>query len=161
MDTTRLDRRLVPKLVGYVLLPSAVLGVGLWGEDIRPAILDLSVLELPPAAAIAVLGALAGAIFIRMPMGGAEEEPALQSTDERDEGSPPQPTDEGDGTLLERFGILALGGIALLAGAIASVTGEFNTYTVLFWICVPYGVGIASISALFRTERPEDGSTPQ
>lgn len=35
------------------------------------------------------------------------------------------------------LGLVVVDVIALLAGTIATVTGEFNTATVLFWVCVP------------------------
>jgi len=172
MDERR-QRKLLLTLVGYMVVPSVILGVGLWGAGIRPAILDFSALSVGPAASVGVLGALAGMLFTLMPTpkpaaedgtpgenevtdSGRDElsnhDRAEATTPEEDgETKPSTPEEDGEttGSRTRTLGLVAIGVIALLAGAIASVTGEFNTYTILFWICVPYGAGIASLYDLF------------
>ncbi|ACV11367.1 hypothetical protein Huta_1191 [Halorhabdus utahensis DSM 12940] len=142
MSDERRQREPILALVGYWLIPTVLLGVGLWGGGIRPAILDLSGLSIGPAASIGILGIMAGGVFSLVP----SPEPASEGrTPIEDEEATPEEMDGATGSRWLAMGMIVVTVIALLAGAIASATGAFNTYAVLFWICVPYGVGIVSL----------------
>lgn len=138
------ERRLILTMVAFVLLPTTLLVVGLWGDGIRPSLFDLSEVSVVPGAAIAALGIVMGTIFAALAANRSDGGTILS-------GSGPEGDFRSVRTLVGGFALVSV--VGALAGAIAAYAGSFNTYSILLWICALYGVAVVSLYDLDRQQR--------
>lgn len=144
-------KRLITVEILFTLVPSTLIVIGLWAEPIRPAIMDFSELALLPGIAIFVLGTGLGALW------------AVHNADHPITGVSAWIDGGDDNAIVRPFVVVSTISVVLaaVAGGIGTLFGQFNQYSLLFWICALYGIGAVAFLQMDRVERSTDGAVAE
>lgn len=149
MDEDAIHKRVLFDTLAFVLVPSALVIVGLWADSLRPDILDVSDVSVLPASVVAVLGVALGVVVASGIVDGPPPELWLPLPDGL------QASTVRSWTVAVVL-VCCMAGMVVLVGVVA---GEPAKYSVLMWLTLPYGVAIVEFAYLDRVERsPDDPS---